>query len=126
MISYDSSDTNKASDRHAIGEDSSEKSISSLKIKTYSNIDAQKLSDYIVVKGDSTMSLAKRFNVTGSSLLQKFNFSKDDKLIPGVKMKDQANKIHKKAHQSSTPPSVAVRHIPLRRSFPHLPYTRQH
>lgn len=108
MISHDSSDTNKASAGHARDKDSSQESISLLKIKTYSNIDAKKLSDYTVVKGDSTISLAKRFNVTESSLLQKFNLSKNDKLIPGVKMKDQANKIHKKGHQSSTPPSVAV------------------
>ena len=102
MVSNDSSDANNTPDKHTTSEDSSQKSTSSLKIKNNSNIDAQKLSDYIVVKGDSTMSLAKRFNVTRSSLLQKFNLSKDDKLIPGVKMKDQANKIHEKAHQSSS------------------------
>lgn len=102
IVSNDSLDANNTPDKHKSSEDSSQKSTSSLKIKNNGNIDAQKLSDYIVVKGDSTMSLAKRFNVTRSSLLKKFNLSKDDKLIPGVKMKDQANKIHEKADQSSS------------------------
>ena len=102
MTSHNSSNTNKEPDEHATDKDSSQKSISSLKIKTNRNVDAQKLSNYIVVKGDSTMSLAKRFNVTESSLLKKFNLSKNDKLIPGVKMKDQANKIHEKMQASSS------------------------
>lgn len=107
VTSHNSSNTNKEPDEHATDKDSSQKSISSLKIKTNRNVDAQKLSNYIVVKGDSTMSLAKRFNVTESSLLKKFNLSKNDKLIPGVKMKDQANKIHEKMQASSSSSSVS-------------------
>lgn len=111
MTSHNSSNTNKEPDEHATDKDSSQKSISSLKIKTNRNVDAQKLSNYIVVKGDSTMSLAKRFNVTESSLLKKFNLSKNDKLIPGVKMKDQANKIHEKMQASSSSSSSSVSQV---------------